>query len=89
MFSNAFEIFLNSLAYSFWPFAFFWAALYIFNRYFNDAYKKKVKKEKGIRSIDPEAHDLAEKALNFKTPKIETSFGDQRIGEVHGHEEKN
>ena len=88
MFSNAFEIFLNTLAYSFWPFAFFLAALYIFNRYFNDIYKKKVEKEKKIRSIDPEAHDLAEKALNFKAPKIETSFGDQRIGEVHGHEEK-
>ena len=26
--------------------------------------------------------NLAEKAINFKTPKIETSFGDQRIGDV-------
>ena len=24
------------------------------------------------------------KALNFKTPKIETSFGDSRIGEIDG-----
>ena len=88
MFSKAFEIFLNTLAYSFWPFAFFIAGLYIFNTYFNDSYKKKVKKEKKIRNVEPEAHELAEKALNFKTPKIETSFGDQRIGEVHGNEKK-
>tara|TARA_B100000745_G_scaffold296105_1_gene241029 strand:+ start:1150 stop:1419 length:270 start_codon:yes stop_codon:yes gene_type:complete len=88
MFSRSFEIFLNTLAYSFWPFVFFIAGLYIFNKYFNDSYKKKVKKEKKIRNIEPETHELAEKALNFKTPKIETSFGDQRIGEVHGNEEK-
>lgn len=88
MFSHALEIFLNMLAYSFWPFVFFLVALYILNRYFNDNYKKKVAKEKKIRFTDPEAHDLADKALNFKVPKIETSFGDQRIGEVHGHEEK-
>jgi hypothetical protein len=88
MFSNAFEIFLNMLAYSFWPFVFFLIAIYIFNTYFNDSYKRKVKKEKKLRSTEPEVHDLAEKALNFKTPKIETSFGDERIGEVHGHEEK-
>ena len=66
MFSRAFEIFLNTLAYSFWPFVFFVAALYILNKYFNDSYKKKVKKEKKIRAIEPEAHELAEKALNFK-----------------------
>jgi hypothetical protein len=89
MFSTAFEIFLNTLAYSFWPFVFFLGALYILNRYFNDTYKKKVSKEKKICSIDPEDHDLADKALNFKAPKIETSFGDQRIGKVHGDEEKN
>jgi hypothetical protein len=88
MFSNALEIFLNMLAYSFWPFVFFLIVLYILNRYFNDTYKRKVKKEKKIRSIDPEAHDLADKALNFKAPKIETSFGGQRIGEVHGYEKK-
>ena len=32
--------------------------------------------------------NLAQKAINFKTPKIETSFGDQRIGEVYSHETK-
>ena len=88
MFSNSFEIFLNMLAYSFWPFIFFLIAMYILNTYFNDSYKKKAKKEKKIRSIEPADHDLAEKALSFNAPKIETSFGDQRIGEVHGHEEK-
>ena len=86
MFSNAFEIFLNTLAYSFWPFAFFLIAIYVFNTYLNDSYKRKVKKEKRVRSTDPEVHDLAEKALNFKAPKIETSFGDERIGEVHASE---
>ena len=58
MFSKAFEIFLNTLAYSFWPFAFFVAALYIFNRYFNDSYKKKVKKEKSIREWRAERRNL-------------------------------
>ena len=86
MFSNAFEIFLNTLAYSFWPFAFFLIAIYVFNTYLNDSYKRKVKKEKRVRSTDQEVHDLAEKALNFKAPKIETSFGDERIGEVHASE---
>jgi len=88
MFSKAFEIFLNTLAYSFWPFVFFIVAFYIINKYVNDSYKKRVKKEEKIRSIKPEDHDLAEKALSFNAPKIETSFGDQRIGEIHGHEEK-
>jgi len=32
---------------------------------------------------------LANKAINFKTPKIETSFGDQRIGKVYSYETKN
>ena len=88
MFSKAFEIFLNTLAYSFWPFVFFIAAVYIFNRYFNDSYKKKTRKTKQARKVEPETHELAEKALNFKAPKIETSFGNQRIGDVHGHEKK-
>tara|TARA_R110002020_G_scaffold215614_3_gene422844 strand:- start:2155 stop:2427 length:273 start_codon:yes stop_codon:yes gene_type:complete len=88
MFSKAFEIFLNTLAYSFWPFIFVVVALYLFNKYFNGSYKEKVKKEKKIRGVEPETHELAEKALNFKTPKIETSFGDQRIGDVHGYEKK-
>ena len=88
MFSSAFGIFLNMLAYSFWPFVFFLIAMYIFNKYFNDSYKKKVKKEKKIRSTDPEAHSLADKALNFQAPKIETSFGDERIGEVHTREKR-
>jgi hypothetical protein len=95
MFSRAFEIFLNTLAYSFWPFVFFVAAIYILNKYFNDSYKKRVKydafcksKEQKMRTTGPEEHELAEKALNFKAPKIETSFGDQRIGELHSHETK-
>ena len=35
-----------------------------------------------------EMEHLAEKAILFKPPKIETSFGDQRIGDIHGHEKK-
>ena len=88
MIAKAFEIFLNTLAVSLGVGVFALVIAHIFNKYFNDSYKKKVKKEKKTRSVEPETHELAEKALNFKTPKIETSFGDQRIGEVHGYEKK-
>jgi purine-cytosine permease-like protein len=91
MFTEAFEIFLYSLAYSFWPFVFVACILYLINRYFNDGYKKRKAKAKKITgSYNEEEELLAAKALSssFKPPKIETSFGDQRIGDVHHHEEK-
>ena len=91
MFIKAFEIFLQTLAYSFWPFIFIIIIIYILNKYFNHDYKQKIDKQKKITEADTQndMQDLANKALNFKTPKIETSFGDQRIGEVHSHETKN
>lgn len=91
MFIKAFEIFLQSLAYSFWPFIFIIISIYMANKYFNHGYKQKIDKQKKISETDnkDEMQSLANKAINFKTPKIETSFGDQRIGEVHSHETKN
>jgi len=89
MFVKAFEIFLQSLAYSFWPFVFALTIIYLINKYFNHGYRQKVEKQKKIIGTDKnEMEDLAQKAINFKTPKIETSFGDQRIGEVYNHETK-
>jgi len=91
MFTEAFEIFLYSLAYSFWPFAFIVFILYLINRYFNDGYKKRrAKTKKIVGSHNEEEELLAARAISssFKTPKIETSFGDQRIGDVHHHETK-
>ena len=91
MFIKAFEIFLQSLAYSFWPFIFITIIIYMTNKYFNHDYKQKIDKQKKINETDSkdEMQNLAIKAINFKSPKIETSFGDQRIGEVHSHETKN
>ena len=91
MFIKSFEIFLQSLAYSFWPFVFTMISLYMANKYFNHGYKQIVKKQHKINETDikDDMQDLANKAINFKPPKIETSFGDQRIGEVHSHETTN
>ena len=90
MFVKAFEIFLQTLAYSFWPFVFILIIIYIVNKYFNHGYKQKIDKQNKISGANAkdEMQDLASKAINFKTPKIETSFGDQRIGEVHSNETK-
>ena len=89
MFVTAFEIFLQSLAYSFWPFVFTLTVVCLINKYFNHGYKQKIEKQKRIIGTDKnEMEDLAQKAINFKTPKIETSFGDRRIGEVYNHETK-
>jgi hypothetical protein len=91
MFIKAFEIFLQSLAYSFWPFIFTIISIYMANKYFNHGYKQKIEKQKNISEADTkdEMQSLANKAINFKTPKIETSFGDQRIGKVYSYETKN
>lgn len=84
------EIFLQTLAYSFWPFIFILILLYIANKYFNHDYKHTIEKRKNTYDTDnkDEMQHLANKAINFKTPKIETSFGDQRIGEVYSNETK-
>jgi len=48
--------------------------------------KKKKEKSKNIQETKD---DIPQVDLNlFKKPKIETSFGDRRIGEVHEHEKK-
>ena len=85
MLTNAFEIFLHSLAYSFWPCVFILIVLYLIHKYFvNRDHKKKTQIQKKIVKTEKESMEhLAEKAINFKTPKIETSFGDRRIGDVH------
>ena len=60
------------------------------NKYFNHDYKHKKEKQNKISGTDQqhEMQDLADKAISFKTPKIETSFGNQRIGEIYNHETK-
>ena len=41
------------------------------------------------KNIQETTDDIPQVDLNlFKKPKIETSFGDRRIGEVHEHEKK-
>ena len=88
MFVKAFEIFLYSLAYSVWPFVFILCLLLIYKR-LNPADRKQRSIQKKKKKIDKmEMEDLAGKAINFKPPKIETSFGDSRVGEVHNYEEK-
>ena len=65
--------------------------MYLRNKYFTEKAKGYNKKEKRIREtnddipIDPTSLE----DFSFRVPKIETSFGDRRIGEVHEHEEKN
>ena len=90
MFIETFEIFLQSLAYSFWPFIFILSIIYLLNKYFNHDYKHKIEKQNKISGTDQqhEMQDLADKAISFKTPKIETSFGNQRIGEIYNRETK-
>ena len=91
MITKASEIFINSLAYSFWPFLFILIVIYILNKFFNHGYNKSLEKQnrilgKGKGYVLP---DVSEETLSFKTPKIETSFGDQRIGQVHSAKSKN
>ena len=91
MIIKAFEIFINMLAYSFWPFLFIIIIIYLSNKYFNHGYSKSVEKQNRILGKNKEYQlpDMPEETLSFKTPKIETSFGDQRIGQVHSAKSKN
>ena len=79
------------LAYCFWPFLFILIIIYLLNKYFNHGYSKSVEKENRILGKNKEytLPDIPEDTLSFKTPKIETSFGDQRIGQVHSAKSKN
>ena len=91
MIIKAAEIFLNSLAYSFWPFLFIIIIIYLLNKYFNHGYTKSVDKQNRIlgKYQEHQLPDRSEDTLSFKPPKIETSFGDQRIGQVHSAKPKN
>ena len=90
MIIKAFEIFINMLAYSFWPFLFIIIIIYLSNKYFNHDYSKSVEKQNRIlgKNKKYQLPDTPEETLSFKTPKIETSFGDQRIGQVHSAKPK-
>ena len=91
MFKETLETFLNSLAYFFWPFVFVMIVGYYLSKLIvisGGSKKKSVEKKKRDRDEKEEMTHLADKALLFKPPKIETSFGDQRIGDVHSHEKK-
>ena len=90
MFTEAFETFLNSLAYFFWPFVFALVVIYFVSKHItlSGSVKKKSQKKKRDDEEKQEMEHLAEKAILFKQPKLETSFGDQRIGDIHGHEKK-
>ena len=61
------------------------------NKYFNHGYNKSIEKQNRILSKNKEypLPDVPEETLSFKTPKIQTSFGDQRIGQVHSAKPKN
>ena len=91
MFIKSLEILLTMLAYCFWPFLFILTIIYLLNKYFNHDYSKSVEKQNRILGKNKEYQlpDMPEETLSFKTPKIETSFGDQRIGQVHSAKSKN
>lgn len=91
MIIKAAEIFINSLAYSFWPFLFIIIIIYLLNKYFNHGYSKSVDKQNRILGKNKEypLPDISEDTVSFKPPKIETSFGDQRIGQIHSAKPKN
>ena len=64
--------------------------IYILTKYtdFGSGRKKSEKKKDRVQNSQD---DLPIKDIDlnlFKSPKIETSFGRQRIGEVHEHEKK-
>jgi|TARA_R110000824_G_scaffold11663_3_gene51120 hypothetical protein len=65
--------------------------IFLINKYFNHGYTKSIEKQNRILGTNKEYKlpDVPEDTLSFKTPKIETSFGDQRIGQVHSATPKN
>ena len=90
MITKASEIFINSLAYSFWPFLFILVIIYLLNKYFNHGYNKSIEKQNRIlgKGQDLTLPDVPEEFISFKAPKIETSFGEQRIGQVYSAKSK-
>jgi len=64
--------------------------IYVLTRY-TDFGKERKKGNKKRERVQNSQDDLPIKDIDlnlFKNPKIETSFGDKRIGEVHEHEKK-
>ena len=90
MIIKAAEIFINSLAYSFWPFLFLIIIIYLLNRYFNHGYKKSIDKQNRVlgKGQNLTLPDMPEESISFKAPKIETSFGEKRIGQVYSAKPK-
>ena len=90
MLTKTLEILLYSLAYSFWPFLFILIIVYLANKYFNHGYNKSVEKKQRILGTnkDEVLPHIPDNTVSFKAPKIETSFGDQRIGQVYSAKPK-
>ena len=91
--SQFLEIFFVSFAWSFWPTLFLLVTIYVTRKFIigiNDAVKDrnvegKIKKKEFHNTT---TDDIPKIEKEFKMPKIETSFGNQRIGEIHEHGKK-
>tara|TARA_R100000963_G_C4620289_1_gene87972 strand:+ start:475 stop:756 length:282 start_codon:yes stop_codon:yes gene_type:complete len=86
--SNQFlEIFFISFAWSFWPALFILLGIYVITKLVgkdvSDKYNTSEGKIKKQEFYNKETDDIPNIEKEFKMPKIETSFGNQRIGEIH------
>ena len=90
MITKASEIFINSLAYSFWTFLFILIVIYLLNKFFNHGYAKSIEKQNRVlgKGKNLTLPDMPEESISFKAPKIETSFGEQRIGQTYSAKPK-
>jgi hypothetical protein len=86
------EVFFISFAWSFWPTLFILLGVYVVTKFVGkDTWNKyntpqdKIKKQEFHSKV---TDDIPTIEKDFKMPKIETSFGNQRIGEVHEHGKK-
>ena len=91
--SNQFlEIFFVSFAWSFWPTLFLLVTIYVTRKFIigiNDVVKdRNTEKVKQKEFHDKSTDDIPTIKKEFKMPKIETSFGNQRIGDVHDPRKK-
>ena len=91
MMSNQFlEIFFMSFAWSFWPTLFLLVTIYVTRKFIigiNDVVKERnvERKIKEQEFHSTNTDDIPQIEKEFKMPKIETSFGNKRIGDVHEH----
>jgi|TARA_R100000306_G_C4361699_1_gene135584 hypothetical protein len=85
------EVFFISFAWSFWPTLFILLGIYVVTKLVgkdsSDKYNTdtKIKKKEFYSKTED---DIPTVEKEFKMPKIETSFGNQRIGDVHEHGKK-